>query len=34
MDKKSTDFGYQQVAEEDKAKKVAGVFRSVRSVTI
>jgi demethylmenaquinone methyltransferase/2-methoxy-6-polyprenyl-1,4-benzoquinol methylase len=24
-----TDFGYQQVAEEDKAKKVAGVFRSV-----
>jgi demethylmenaquinone methyltransferase/2-methoxy-6-polyprenyl-1,4-benzoquinol methylase len=29
MDKKTTDFGYQQVAEEDKAKKVAGVFRSV-----
>ena len=29
MDKKTTDFGYQQVAEEEKAKKVAGVFRSV-----
>lgn len=29
MDKKTTHFGYQEVAEEDKAKKVAGVFRSV-----
>ena len=29
MDKKTTDFGFQEVAEEDKAKKVAGVFRSV-----
>jgi len=29
MDKKPTHFGYQEVAEEDKAKKVAGVFRSV-----
>jgi len=28
MDKKTTHFGYQEVAEEDKAKKVAGVFRS------
>ncbi len=29
MDKKTTDFGFQEVAEEDKAKKVASVFRSV-----
>jgi len=29
MEKKTTHFGYQEVAEEDKAKKVAGVFRSV-----
>jgi len=29
MDKKTTHFGYQEVAEEDKAKKVAGVFASV-----
>ncbi|HKQ23246.1 MAG TPA: bifunctional demethylmenaquinone methyltransferase/2-methoxy-6-polyprenyl-1,4-benzoquinol methylase UbiE [Burkholderiales bacterium] len=29
MDKKTTDFGFQDVAEEDKAKKVANVFRSV-----
>ena len=29
MDKKTTDFGYQEIAEEDKAKKVARVFRSV-----
>jgi demethylmenaquinone methyltransferase/2-methoxy-6-polyprenyl-1,4-benzoquinol methylase len=29
MDKKTTDFGYQEIAEEDKAQKVAGVFRSV-----
>ena len=29
MDKKTTDFGFQEVTEEDKAKKVAGVFRSV-----
>ena len=27
--KKSTHFGYREVAEEDKAKKVAGVFSSV-----
>lgn len=26
---KTTDFGYQNVAEEDKARKVAGVFDSV-----
>jgi demethylmenaquinone methyltransferase/2-methoxy-6-polyprenyl-1,4-benzoquinol methylase len=26
---KTTDFGFQQVAEDEKAKKVAGVFRSV-----
>ena len=29
MDKKTTHFGYREVAEEDKAKKVAGVFSSV-----
>ena len=29
MDKKTTHFGYHNVAEEDKAKKVAGVFSSV-----
>ena len=29
MDKKNTHFGYQQVAEQDKAGKVANVFRSV-----
>jgi demethylmenaquinone methyltransferase/2-methoxy-6-polyprenyl-1,4-benzoquinol methylase len=29
MEKKITHFGYQEIAEEDKAKKVAGVFRSV-----
>ncbi|MBC8008063.1 MAG: bifunctional demethylmenaquinone methyltransferase/2-methoxy-6-polyprenyl-1,4-benzoquinol methylase UbiE [Prolixibacteraceae bacterium] len=29
MDKKTTHFGYHSVAEEDKAKKVAGVFSSV-----
>ncbi len=29
MEKKTTHFGYQEVAEEDKAKKVASVFRSV-----
>lgn len=26
---KTTDFGFQQVAEDEKARKVAGVFRSV-----
>ena len=29
MEKKTTHFGYREVAEEDKAKKVAGVFSSV-----
>ena len=29
MDKKTTHFGYRDVAEKDKAKKVAGVFSSV-----
>ena len=29
MDKKTTHFGYHEVAEDDKAKKVAGVFSSV-----
>jgi demethylmenaquinone methyltransferase/2-methoxy-6-polyprenyl-1,4-benzoquinol methylase len=29
MDKKTTHFGYHEVAEDDKAKKVAGVFTSV-----
>lgn len=29
MDKKTTDFGYQQVSVSDKAAKVAGVFDSV-----
>ena len=29
MNKKTTHFGYQEVAEEDKAKKIAGVFGSV-----
>ncbi|MBI3528811.1 MAG: bifunctional demethylmenaquinone methyltransferase/2-methoxy-6-polyprenyl-1,4-benzoquinol methylase UbiE [Betaproteobacteria bacterium] len=29
MDKKTTHFGYHEIAEEDKAKKVAGVFSSV-----
>ena len=29
MDKKTTHFGYHDVAEEDKAKRVAGVFSSV-----
>jgi demethylmenaquinone methyltransferase/2-methoxy-6-polyprenyl-1,4-benzoquinol methylase len=29
MDKKTTHFGYHEVAEADKAKKVAGVFTSV-----
>jgi demethylmenaquinone methyltransferase/2-methoxy-6-polyprenyl-1,4-benzoquinol methylase len=29
MDKKTTHFGYREVAEDDKAKKVAGVFSSV-----
>jgi demethylmenaquinone methyltransferase/2-methoxy-6-polyprenyl-1,4-benzoquinol methylase len=29
MVKKTTNFGYQEVAEEDKAKRVARVFRSV-----
>ena len=27
--KKTTDFGFEQVAEEDKARKVAAVFDSV-----
>ena len=31
MSEKTTDFGYQKVAEEDKARKVAGVFDSVAS---
>jgi len=29
MDKKTTDFGFQQVPEEDKERRVAGVFDSV-----
>lgn len=29
MEKKTTHFGFQQVPEEEKAEKVAGVFRSV-----
>ena len=29
MDKKTTDFGFQQVPEEDKQRRVAGVFDSV-----
>jgi demethylmenaquinone methyltransferase/2-methoxy-6-polyprenyl-1,4-benzoquinol methylase len=29
MDKKTTDFGFQKVPEDEKASKVAGVFRSV-----
>ena len=28
---KTTDFGYQQVPEDEKARKVAGVFDSVAS---
>ncbi|HWQ39020.1 MAG TPA: bifunctional demethylmenaquinone methyltransferase/2-methoxy-6-polyprenyl-1,4-benzoquinol methylase UbiE [Burkholderiales bacterium] len=29
MDKKTTDFGFQKVPEQEKARKVAGVFSSV-----
>src|SRR5690349_21283943 len=31
MSEKTTDFGYQQVPEDEKARKVAGVFDSVAS---
>jgi demethylmenaquinone methyltransferase/2-methoxy-6-polyprenyl-1,4-benzoquinol methylase len=31
MNRKPTDFGYQQVPEDEKARRVAGVFRSVAS---
>ncbi len=29
MSDKTTDFGYQQVPEDEKAKRVGGVFKSV-----